>query len=78
MSSSMWSLKVFRIFQIACYKTANIKIIPCFLEVVVAAYKRWSSMRGYNNRDLTGKILVTEVVLYLQALKDFRRKTTLQ
>lgn len=35
-------------------------------------------MRGYNNRDLTGKILVTEVVLYLQALKDFRRKTTLQ
>lgn len=33
-------------------------------------------MRGYNNRDLTGKILVTEVLLYLQALKDFRRKTT--
>ena len=33
-------------------------------------------MRGYNNRDLTGKILVIEVLLYLQTLKDFKGKTT--
>ena len=33
-------------------------------------------MRGSNNRDLTGKILVIDVLLYLQALKDFRGKIT--
>lgn len=43
---------------------------------IVAAYKRWSFMRGCNNRDLTGKNLVIEVLLYLQALKDFGGKTT--
>jgi len=33
-------------------------------------------MRGCNNRDLTGKNLVIQVLLYLQALKDFGGKTT--
>lgn len=33
-------------------------------------------MRVCNNRDLTGKNLVIEVLLCLQALKNFRGKTT--